>query len=302
MKSLVNVVMRTLRLAPRISDDVTIRFARRFFGAPAFVRRRFTRGLAVEQAVFGGVPCEVVTPPEAAQGRAVFYVHGGGYFCGTPLSYRHVTGWLARTLGCRVVAPDYRLAPEHPFPASADDVLAAWSALLGDTTAAKIAIMGDSAGGGLALALMVTARERGLALPSCAVLLSPWTDLACTGQSVRENVKSDVLFRADELPHFASLYLGGTPADDPRASPLYATLAGLPPVLIHVSSSELLRDDGLRVCERIRTAGGRCDAKIGEGLPHVWHMLLGLLPEARRDLREAALFIAGHVGARPTAP
>lgn len=298
MRRLVNAVMRAVRAAPRISDGVSIRFARRFFRAPGFVRRRFTKGLSVAQGTLGGVPCEIVAPKDVAPGRAILYLHGGGYFCGSPLSYRHLTGWLARQLGCRVLVPDYRLAPEHPFPAAADDALAAWRGLLAEMPDAKIALMGDSAGGALALATMVAARDGGLALPACAVLLSPWADLALTGASYRENRATDVLFRAEEMPHFAALYLGDAAPDDPRASPLYADLSGLPPVLVHVSSSELLRDDGLRVCERLTAAGGSCESRVGDGLPHVWHLLLGLLPEAKRDLGAVAVFAAKHIGAR----
>jgi acetyl esterase/lipase len=299
MRGFVNAVMRAVRAAPRISDGVSIRFARRFFRAPAFIRRRFTRGLTVEQVTLGGVPCEVLAPPRAGADRAVLYLHGGGYFCGSPLSYRHLTGWLARALGCRVFVPDYRLAPEHPFPAAADDALAAWGGLAAGHPGAKLALIGDSAGGGLALATLVAARGRGLALPACAVLLSPWADLALTGDSNRDNAATDVLFRADEMPHFASLYLGNAPPDDPRASPLYADLSGLPPVLVHVSSSELLRDDGLRVCDRLTAAGGICESKVGEDLPHVWHLLLGLLPESARDLKAVAAFVATYIGVRP---
>jgi len=300
VRGLVNVVMRAVRGAPRISDGVSIRFARQFFRAPGFIRRRFTKGLTVEQGTLGGVPCEIVAPRSARADRAVLYLHGGGYFCGSPLSYRHVTGWLARKLGCRVMVPDYRLAPEHPFPAAADDALASWRALLLEWPDAKVALMGDSAGGALALTTMVAARDQGLALPACAVLLSPWADLALTGASYQENRATDVLFRADEMPHFAALYLGDAAPDNPRASPLYADLSCLPPVLVHVSSSELLRDDGLRVSERISAAGGICETSVGEGLPHVWHLLLGLLPEAKRDLGAVAAFAARYIGARPS--
>ena len=300
MGGFVNAVMRALRAAPRISDAVSIRFARQFFRAPGFIRRRYTKGLKIEQGTLGGVPCEILTPNRAVNGRAVLYLHGGGYFCGSPLSYRHITGWLARKLGCRVLVPDYRLAPEHPFPAAADDALAAWASLLIEAPEARLALMGDSAGGALVLATMVAARDRGLALPACAVLLSPWADLALTGESYRENAATDVLFHADEMPHFASLYLGNAPADDPRASPLYADLVDLPPVLVHVSNSELLRDDGLRVCQRIEAAGGLCEKKVVEDQPHVWHLLLGLVPEAERDLKAAAAFVAKYIGARPS--
>ncbi len=142
---------------------------------------------------------------------------------------------------------------------------------------------------------MVEARRRALVMPACAVLLSPWADLAMTGDSHRENRDRDVLFRADEMPHFASLYLGQAAPKDPRASPLYADLSGLPPVLVHVSDSELLRDDGLRVCARIRKAGGECRSFTAPGLPHVWHLLLGVIDEAERDLEAAAAFVEGRL-------
>ena len=296
-KAVTAFMRSTLRSLPRISDALTISFARRFFRAPPWVRAHFGAGLVRAHTDLGGVPCESIAPPTPRREGTVLYFHGGGYFCGSPLSYRHVTSTLARRIGCRVLIPDYHLAPEHPFPAAADDALAAYQELLAaGVRPERLVLVGDSAGGALVLATMAAARERGLPLPACGVCLSPWSDLAGTGDSIHENADTDALFQPGDLPRFAAIYLAGAPATDPRASPFYADLRGLPPLLVHVSGSELLRDDGLRVAAKIEAAGGYCEVFIADGLPHVWHLLLGLVPEAHRDVDAVAVFAARHLG------
>jgi acetyl esterase/lipase len=232
-----------------------------------------------------------------ALGRCILYLHGGAYIAMAAWSYRTITSRLAIWSDTRVFALDYRLAPEHPFPAALDDALAAYRALVAaGTPADRIVVAGDSAGGGLALALLVTLRDAGDALPAGAVVMSPWTDLAATGQSLVDNDESDSLFFGSWVAAMAVHYLAGAPATDPRASPLYADLTGLPPLLIQVSDSEVLLDDSRRVAANARRAGVVVTERIWPGLPHVWQFFAVILPEGRAALREAAGFIRSAVG------
>lgn len=231
---------------------------------------------------------------EWAQGRALagatlLYVHGGGYFSCSPRTHRSITGAFA-VRGFRVFAPDYRLAPEHPFPAALDDALAAYQAMLAHTAPERLVIAGDSAGGGLALATLLAARRQNLPMPGCAILFSPWTDLACTGPSLHTNAARESMLYAPRMAEGASLYLAGADPRTPFASPLYGELGGLPPLHIQVSEREILLDDSTRLADRVRAAGGRVQLSIWPNLPHVWQVSQLLLPEARKALDEAAAF------------
>lgn len=229
----------------------------------------------------------------------ILYLHGGGYFTCAPTTYRRITGGFARH-GFLVFAPDYRLAPEHPFPAAVDDVLAAYRGLLATYPPEHIIVTGDSAGGGLALALVLAAREAGLPLPAGLILFSPWTDLAGTGASLKTNAKRDSLLLADRMQDVAALYLAGTAPQTPTASPLYGDLSGLPPVLIQVSDQEILLDDSTRLEERLKAAGGEVELQIWKNLPHVWQFSQSFLPEAREALKQAADFARRTLA--PSAP
>ena len=223
----------------------------------------------------------------------VLFLHGGGYVSCSPLTHRPITAALARDTGCRVLALDYSLAPEHQFPKAFNQAVAAihWLIIRG-SKAHEIAVVGDSAGGGLVVALLAALSEREpKALPRCGVAFSPWTDLAGTGQSLKENDGRCAMFHFENIGEFAAAYLGDAPADDPRASPMYANLSGLPPLLLHVSSSELLLDDARRVNASIQQNGGESVLRIFDGVPHGWQLLDGLVPEARASLAEAASFI-----------
>ncbi len=209
-------------------------------------------------------------------------------------------GWFAAH-GFRVFAPDYRLAPEHPFPAAVEDVIAAWRGLLA-AVPGRAVVAGDSAGGTLALALMLALRDAGAMLPGGAALFSPGTDLAGTGDSMRTNARRDAMFLSDAIRHLADAYLGGADPRTPLASPLYADLAGLPPLLIHVGEREILRDDSTRLAERARAAGVAVDLHVWPVVPHVWQFAHATVPEARRSLAAAATFLH-QAGAEPcTAP
>ncbi|WP_290872660.1 alpha/beta hydrolase [Aquabacterium sp.] len=224
--------------------------------------------------------------------RTVVYFHGGGYFfCGLD-THRPTCAYLARTAEARVLSVDYRMAPEHVFPAAVDDALAWWKALLSQgTSPADVVFSGDSAGGGLALATLLAARDQGLPLPAGAVLFSPWTDLSCSGETMRTLADADVMFNPESLPEAAALYLAGAPAQTPLASPVFADLKGLPPLMIHASRHEILLSDSTRVHNKAQAAGVRSELHLKARMPHVWPTML-MLPEARKTLTECGDWIA----------
>ncbi|EIP84612.1 lipase/esterase [Burkholderia humptydooensis MSMB43] len=231
-------------------------------------------------------------PRPGAIGRVILYLHGGGYCFCSPLTHRTVAAALAREADARAFSLDYRLAPEHPFPAAVNDTLAAYRGLLAEgVMPGRIVVAGDSSGGGLALALLMSLREAGDPLPAGAVLFSPWTDLAATGASLEENDESDVMLTAVAVANFSHYYLGDTVADHPVASPLYGDYTDLPPLFIQASDSEVLLDDAVRVAEKARVAGVAVNFKVWRRLPHAWPTLTPYLPEAKRAIEEAADFI-----------
>ena len=249
-------------------------------------------GVTFTPATIGGVQGEWVRPLDGGN-ATLLYLHGGGYFACSPKTHRPITGAYARR-GYAVFVPDYRLAPEHLFPAAVEDAEAAWHGLLAEGHAPKsLTIAGDSAGGGLCLALMLTLRDKGLRLPAASALFSPWTDLAGTGASVTSNAKRDAMFWAPGLVKAGGFYLGGTPATNPVASPHYADLHGLPPMLVHVGEREILRDDSTRLADHARSAGVTVDLAVWPVVPHVWQ-LAQFVPEARRSLDQAAAFLGQH--------
>ena len=220
---------------------------------------------------------------------AMLYLHGGGYFACSPTTHRPITGGFA-VRGFAVFAPAYRLAPEHPFPAAVEDALACYRALLALHGAGRLVVAGDSAGGGLALATLMAARDAGCAMPAGLVLFSPWTDLAATGASIQANAARESMLVGTRIPEVAALYLQGTQPKTPLASPLYGDLSGLPPTLIQVSDREILLDDSTRVAEKINAAGGRATLSVWPNLPHAWQISQSFLPEARQALTQAADF------------
>ncbi|WP_341705063.1 alpha/beta hydrolase fold domain-containing protein [Ferrovibrio sp.] len=252
----------------------------------AFTRARLPAGVKAER-VKAPVRGEWLRPSQPRRGRALLYLHGGGYISGAPRTHRAITARLAKRLGIAVFALDYRLAPEHPFPAALDDALAAWRWLLAQGYRAdRIWLAGDSAGGGLALALMLAARQQALLLPAACALFSPWTDLACTGAAITENAGRCAWFMPAQVGFAAGLYAGATATDHPLVSPLYGDLAGLPPLLVHASDSELLRDDAVRLADRAAAAGVRVALHLWHGLPHAWPNFAGLMPEGDACLDE----------------
>lgn len=237
---------------------------------------------------------EWIIPPRASSRAALLYFHGGGYFFCSPRTHRPLTMALARMSRLPVFAARYRLAPEHPFPAALDDALAAYRWLLDRGT--DLVIGGDSAGGGLAVATMMAAREEGLPLPAACVLFSPWTDLAATGASLDLNDPHCVMFHGDSIRRAAQLYLAGADPRHPMASPLYGEFHDLPPTLIHVSDTEVLLDDSTRLFERGRASGMPVDLKLWSRQPHAWQLWAPVVPEGRASLREAGEFLRTRLG------
>ncbi|WP_250532954.1 alpha/beta hydrolase [Caballeronia sp. AZ10_KS36] len=237
----------------------------------------------------------------AASRRTILYLHGGGYYFCSPRSHRAISFALAVRTQANVFSLDYRLAPEHRFPAAVDDAVAAYRALLAVAAPQTIVIAGDSAGGGLALATLLALRDAGDALPAGAVLFSPWTDLTASGASMTSNEGRDPMFHAAVFPKVAAQYLGDADAAHPYASPLFGDYDGLPPLLIQAADTELLLDDSTRVAKKARAAGVRVDLEIWRNVPHIFPIWAPFMPEARQALAHAARFIDDVTGA-PTPP
>ncbi|WP_323072949.1 alpha/beta hydrolase [Mycetohabitans endofungorum] len=252
---------------------------------------RLREGYGSECAPLAGEWLEPEPPAPDCGRPLIVYLHGGGYYFCSPRTHRTITFELAARARAALFALDYRLAPEHPFPAALHDALAAYRALLEWHAPRSIVIAGDSAGGGLALATLVALRDAGELLPAGAVLFSPWTDLAASGASIVSNHGQDPMFAGPVIGRAAKLYLGDASPDHPLVSPVYADLHGLPPLFIQVGSTEVLLDDSVRVAHNARMAGVSTQCRIWSDMPHVWQIYAPFLPEGRRALREAAQFV-----------
>jgi monoterpene epsilon-lactone hydrolase len=223
-------------------------------------------------------------------------MHGGGFELGSIRSDGELAARLGRASGMRVLFPEYRLAPEHPFPAAIDDVVTAWRWLGGDQglSASSLAVAGDSAGGGLAVSLLVATRDAGEALPAAAVLMSPTVDLTSSGDSMTTRAEQDPFSTPAMLRQFAADYLAGADPKTPLASPLFASLTGLPPLLIQVGTADLLLSDSQRLAAAASAAGVDVTLEVGEGLPHVYQILLGT-PEAAEATERIGKFLRARV-------
>lgn len=267
------------------------RRARLLFGSPPIYRSVVTIGVAIEPFRDEGIDAEWLTPSNAQQG-VIFYVHGGGFVSCSRKTHRPLTSALARHAQCRVLSVDYRLAPENRFPNAIDDVVSAYEWMLrSGVDPSSVAFAGDSAGGNLALSLALRLRDARRPMPSSIVVFSPWTDLAGSGQSIKSNDGRCAMFRTENISQFGQAYLGKFSADSPKASPMYANLAGLPPVLFHVGSTELLLDDSRVMHQRLIEAGGESHMEVFNDLPHGWQMLAPFVPESTQSLKSAAAFI-----------
>jgi acetyl esterase/lipase len=289
-----------LRAAPR-DPDLSPEAQRRGFALA--LTRPAPADVTVRRTLLGGRPALELVPSGAAEaagaaGRArLLYLHGGGYVIGSPETHEGLVGELARRAGVRATSLDYRLAPGHPFPAAVQDGLAAYRALLdGGTHPNEIALAGDSAGGGLAIATLLAARDAGLPQPAAVAVLSPWVDLTLGGESIRTKEQLDPIFTAGQVRAYADLYLGDQDRSQPLASPVFGDLAGLPPLHVQVGSHELLLDDATRLAARAGSADVDVTLEVWPEVPHVFQYQYGRLDEADVALDRTARFLAERLG------
>jgi epsilon-lactone hydrolase len=252
-------------------------------------------GVVTEDVDVAGRPARWYRPDGGDPDRVILYLHGGAYVTGSLDSHRESCARLSLESGANVLALDYRLAPEHPLPAAIEDASAAWAWLIGvgGFGAARAAIAGDSAGGGLTMATLIAVRDAGGELPAAAVVLSPWVDVACRQPSYTERAELEPMLQLDFLQNDAARYVGDADLLDVRANPIDADLAGLPPVLVLVGTDEILYDDAIVLHERLLAAGVDAELIVGEDMFHVWPAF-PMLPEAHEAMREIAAFVAKH--------
>lgn len=267
---------------------------------PLWLQRFWSRVAALSTQAAPGISREVInstlhrlTPASTQTGRAILYLHGGAYVLGGPASHAKLAGQIAHAAQATAYFCDYRLAPEHPHPAALDDALTTYRWLL-EQGLKNIALAGDSAGGGLAVATAMAIRDAKLTPPSALALLSPWVDLTLSGESHKTHARRDPMLRSAWLEFGAQGYAYGQPQNDPLISPLFGNLAGLPPMLIHVGSEEILLSDSERLVERARAVGVSVQLKVYDGLWHDFHAHAGMLPESDQALADIGVFLKSH--------
>lgn len=285
------LVRMVVKRWPRGDSLALVRRARRLFGLPGWMSFLFSSGITFENLEGADLRGEWVIPElNYYEEKVLLYLHGGGYVSCTPKTHRPITAALARLMHQRVFTLDYRLAPESPFPAAVDDAARAFAWLMEiGLKPQNISIAGDSAGGGLVIATLLRLKAHQQPMPACAVCLSPWLDM--TGAASYSNAESCAMFCPEDVTAFAELYLNGASARSPEASPIFGDLHGLPPLLIQASTTELLFDEAGRLNEKSRRSGVDSTLRAYPGLPHVWQMFIGLIPEANAALKEAATFV-----------
>ena len=239
-----------------------------------------------------GVPADLVSACGPSSGKAILYLHGGGYVIGSSATHGELARRLSAAADADVLVIDYRLAPEHPFPAPVEDAVAAYKWLIGQgCDPAGVAIAGDSAGGGLTVATLVSLRDHGIPLPACGVCLSPWVDMEGIGDSMTSRAALDPMVQREGLVAMADIYLDGADPRTPLAAPLYADLNGLPPLLIQVGTSETLYDDATRLAERAEAAGVETCFESWEEMIHVWHLFAPMLDDGQRAIERIGEFV-----------
>jgi acetyl esterase/lipase len=254
-------------------------------------------GVSWTEVDAGGVPAIWADPEGCSPDHVVMYVHGGGYVIGSATGYRNFTGQLARAVGCRVLSVDYRLAPEHPHPAAVEDSTTAYRWLLDQGFAAdRMAISGDSAGGGLTVSTLLKLRDDGVALPVAGVTISPWVDMEGIGESMRTNAEADVLVGEVGLKGMAEMFLAGQDARDPLAAPLYGDFDGIPPLLIQVGDDETMLDDSTRLAEAAGSAGVEVRLDVFPEMQHVFQLFTGNMPEADEAVAQIGAWLRPRLG------
>lgn len=243
----------------------------------------------------GGVRSVWVQTPGADAKHALLYLHGGGYMIGSPKSHHELMGRLSKSTGARVLGVDYRMAPEDPFPAAVEDATSAYRWLLAQGIDAKnISIAGDSAGGGLAAATLVSIRDNGMPQPSCAVLMSPWADMECTGESMGTRASVDPMVQKEIVQEMAKVYMNGADLRSPLASPIHADLKGLAPVLIQVGDAETLLSDSHTLEAKLKAAGNDVKLEVWDEMIHVWHLFAPILDKGQEAIDGMGAFIKKH--------
>jgi len=287
-----NKVLEILRSVPPAKPDTTVAQMR---GAMEKVAERVAKDVTCEQVSAGGVPAEWIVAPGAADDRVILYLHGGGYVMGSINTHRAMVARISRAAKAKAIALDYRLAPEHPFPAAVEDSTAAYRWLLAQGYKPnKIVISGDSAGGGLTLATLLALRDAKTALPAAAVPISAWSDMLGTGSSVKTRAAVDPMVGLEGLLKMGQQYVGNADPKNPLASPLHGDYSGLPPMLLQVGDAEILLDDSTRVAEKAKAAGVKVDLEVWPEMVHVWHVFAKLLPEAQQAIDRMGEFIQQH--------
>ncbi|MGQ4807968.1 Monoterpene epsilon-lactone hydrolase [Candidatus Entotheonellaceae bacterium PAL068K] len=253
--------------------------------------------IRTERVGAGGVPAAWICAPRVQDDQVVLYFHGGGYVIGSMRTHQVMLSHISRASGCKVLGLDYRLAPENPFPAPVEDALRAYRWLLANGhDPKKIALGGDSAGGGLVVAALVAMRYLGEPLPAAGVCLSPWVDMEATGASFRTHATADPSVSQDRILSIAKLYLGGKSPQAPLASPIHADLCGLPPLFVQVGAIETLLDDANALTERAKAAGVEVELEVWDDMPHVWQLFAPILPEGQQAIARIGDFLRKHVG------
>lgn len=292
-RMLIPLVLRST-IRPLWASKVPIGMTRRITGA-LLHNGWVPRAAKVSETQLGGIRTELILPKTGAGDRIVFFVHGGGYVVCSPRTHRPLTSRLSLALNATTYVPHYRLAPEHVFPAGLNDVVAAYKGMLAKgINPANVTVMGDSAGGGLALAMTLALRDQQVALPAKLVLISPWTDLTLSGETLRSKDSADPMLTWKWITGKTPLYTGGvTDTRHPLVSPLFADLRGLPPTLVQVGSEEILLSDSERLAERAAEAGWDLQLNVWEGMWHDFQMLGSMLPEADAAIADIARFARG---------
>ena len=278
-----------LKATPTLTDDIAL--SRQGFDR-ASAAMDAAADITLSPASVGVIDGLWADAPVSRDDRAVLYLHGGAYVLGNAHGYRAMAGELARSSRARVLAINYRLAPENLFPAALEDGVASYRHLLdAGFPPERIAIAGDSAGGGLALGVLLAIRDDGLPLPACGAVISPWADLTCSSPSMESRADTDFILTASRLRGRAAAYLGGGSVEHPHASPAFGDYTGLPPLLIQVGEAEILLDEAIAVADRAAHAGVRVTLEVWPGMPHVWHRFLAVLDEGREGLASVGAFI-----------
>ena len=254
-------------------------------------------GVAWTKVDAGGVPAIWADAEEGSSDHVVMYVHGGGYVIGSATGYRNFTGQLASAVGCRVLSVDYRLAPEHPHPAAVEDSTSAYRWLLDHGFGAdRLAISGDSAGGGLTVSTLLKLRDDATPLPVAGVPISPWVDMEGIGESMTTRAEVDMLVDEVGLKGMAEMFLAGQDARDPLAAPLYGDFSGLPPLLIQVGDEETLLDDSTRLAEAAESAGVEVRLDVFPEMQHVFQLFTGNMPEADEAVAQIGAWLRPRLG------